>query len=72
MTELQAAVGLVQLRRLDGLLARRRFLAARHSARLSKPARLAPPTELDGDKHKSQSYVVRLKAGAPIGRDAFT
>jgi dTDP-4-amino-4,6-dideoxygalactose transaminase len=71
MTDLQAAVGLVQLRRLDGFLARRRVLAARYSERLSKLEWLAPPVEPGGHKHNFQSYVVRLKAGAPIGRDAL-
>jgi dTDP-4-amino-4,6-dideoxygalactose transaminase len=71
MTDLQAAVGLVQLRRLDDLLARRRVLAARYSERLSKLEWLAPPAEPDGYKHNFQSYMVRLKAGAPIGRDAL-
>ena len=71
MTDLQAAVGLVQLRRLDGFLARRRVLAARYSERLSKLEWLAPPVEPDGHKHNFQSYVVRLKAWAPIGRDAL-
>ena len=35
MTDLQAAIGLVQLQRLDGMLARRRELAVRYSSRLS-------------------------------------
>ena len=34
MTDLQAAVGLVQLGRLDGFLARRRYLAGRYTERL--------------------------------------
>jgi dTDP-4-amino-4,6-dideoxygalactose transaminase len=74
MTDLQAAVGLVQLRRLDGFLAHRRYLAARYSERLSKLPWLVPPTEPAGHKHNFQSYVVRLKAGARgalIGRDAL-
>jgi dTDP-4-amino-4,6-dideoxygalactose transaminase len=71
MTDLQAAVGLVQLRRLDDLLARRKYLAARYSEGLSKLEWLAPPAEPDGHKHNFQSYMVRLKAGAPISRDAL-
>ncbi len=71
MTDLQAAVGLVQLRRLGGFLARRRVLAERYSQRLSKLEWLAPPVEPDGHKHNFQSYVVRLKTGAPIGRDVL-
>jgi dTDP-4-amino-4,6-dideoxygalactose transaminase len=71
MTDLQAAVGLVQLRRLHDLLARRRYLAARYAAGLSKLEWLAPPAEPEGHKHNFQSYMVRLKAGAAIGRDAL-
>ncbi len=35
MTDLQAAIGLVQLRRLDGVVARRRELAARYAAAIA-------------------------------------
>jgi dTDP-4-amino-4,6-dideoxygalactose transaminase len=71
MTDLQAAVGVVQLRHLDEYLARRRYLAARYSERLSRLGWLAPPVEPDGHKHNFQSYLVRLKPAAPIGRDAL-
>jgi perosamine synthetase len=71
MTDLQAAVGLVQLRRLEGFLARRRALAARCSESLSSLPWLIPPGEPDGHKHNFQSYMVRLRPEAPIGRDAL-
>jgi len=71
MTDLQAAVGLVQLRRLEGLLARRRQLAARYSEALGRMGWLAPPQEPEGCRHNFQSYMVRLRSGAPVGRDAF-
>lgn len=74
MTDLQAAVGLVQLRRLDGFLARRRWLASRYTRQLSGLGWLTPPAEPPGHKHNFQSYVVRVKGdgpGAVMGRDAL-
>lgn len=71
MTDLQAAVGIVQLQRLDGMLSRRRMLAERYSAALSRLGWLTVPQELAGYQHNFQSYMVRLKDGSPIGRDAL-
>jgi dTDP-4-amino-4,6-dideoxygalactose transaminase len=69
MTDLQAAVGLVQLQRLDGMIARRRSLASRYTARLSRLPWLALPQEPAGCRSNFQSYMVRLRDGAPISRD---
>lgn len=69
MTDLQAAVGLVQLQRLDGMLAKRRALALRYSSRLASLPWLALPTEPAGCKSNFQSYMVRLRSDAPITRD---
>lgn len=69
MTDLQAAIGLVQLERLPGMLARRRELAARYSARLSRVPWLIVPSEPSGCRHNFQSYMVRLQADAPLTRD---
>jgi len=69
MTDLQAAVGLVQLGRLDGFLRRRRELAARYTARLSRMSWLVPPAEPADCQHNFQSYVVRLRPDAPVSRD---
>lgn len=71
MTDLQAAVGLVQLGRLDGFLARRRYLAGRYTERLQSLGWLKPPAQPAGLRHNFQSYVVRLTSEAPIGRDAL-
>lgn len=55
MTELQAAVGRVQLKRLPGFIARRRQLAGRYSEALAEtPLRLPPPQ----DGHMYFRYVV--------------
>ena len=51
MTDLQAAVGLVQLQRLDGMLARRRELAARYSASLSALPWMVVPQVPAGCRH---------------------
>lgn len=69
MTDLQAAIGLVQLQRLDDMLARRRMLALRYSSRLSALPWLVLPQETPGCRHNFQSYMVRLQGDAPITRD---
>lgn len=69
MTDLQAAVGLVQLQRLDGMLARRRALAARYTERFSALPWLATPAQPAGCLGNYQSYMVRFLDDAPIGRD---
>jgi perosamine synthetase len=69
MTDLQAAIGLVQLERLDEMLTRRRQLASRYSRRLSQFEWLVPPFESAERRHNFQSYMVRLKDDAPITRD---
>jgi dTDP-4-amino-4,6-dideoxygalactose transaminase len=71
MSDLHAAVGLVQLDRLGGMLARRRELAARYSRLLPSLGWLIVPEEPAGLRHNFQSYMVRLTADAPIGRDAL-
>ena len=69
MTDLQAAVGLVQLARLDDMLLRRRELARRYSERLSAVPWLVLPFEPAGTRHNFQSYMVRLTPDAPLSRD---
>jgi len=69
MTDMQAALGLVQLQRLDEMIARRRYLAGRYSEALSQFDWLVPPVEPSGSRHNFQSYMVRLKDNAPLTRD---
>ncbi len=69
MTDLQAAVGLVQLQRLEGMLNRRRTLAERYSAALSRLGWLTVPYEPAGCRHNYQSYMVRLNEHSPLTRD---
>lgn len=69
MTDLQAAVGLVQLRRLDEMVAKRRALAARYTQRLSPLNWMITPSEPAGCVSNFQSYMVRLTEHAPVERD---
>ena len=69
MTDLQAAVGIVQLQRLDGMLARRRELAARYTARLSRLSWTVLPSQPRETLHNYQSYMVRILDSAPVSRD---
>src|ERR1700688_2202576 len=71
MTHLQAALGLVQLGRVDGFLARRRALAERYSEELARLGWIIPPREPSGCRHNFQSYMARLRPEAPISRDAL-
>jgi dTDP-4-amino-4,6-dideoxygalactose transaminase len=69
LTDIQAAVGIVQLGRLPELLARRQYLAARYTEAFQSLGWLIPPTEPQGFVHNYQSYMPRLKKGSPISRD---
>lgn len=69
MTDLQAAIGLVQLQRMDKMLSRRRELALRYSTRLGSLGWVIPPHEPSYGQHNFQSYMVRLTEDAPISRD---
>jgi perosamine synthetase len=69
MTDMQAAVGLIQLGRVEGFIERRRAFAARYTEALLKLGWLIPPSEAAGCRHNFQSYMARLTKDAPVGRD---
>lgn len=71
MTDIQAAIGLVQLGRLDGFLSRRRTLASRYSEELARLGWLIPPHESPSCRPNYQSYMARLTPDAPVSRDAL-
>ena len=60
MTDIQAAIGCVQMRRLDDILAARRRLATRYNALLAGHRSLRTPYVPDGFTHTYQSYCVRM------------
>jgi perosamine synthetase len=72
MTDVQAAIGLEQLRRLPGYLARRRENARLLTNGLVEVARVQPPIETVGGKHSFNQYCVLLgERGDATTRDAF-
>ena len=63
MTDLQAAVGREQLKRLPEILDRRRALATRYGRLLERVPGVRAPAEPDWAKTNWQSYCVRLPPG---------
>jgi dTDP-4-amino-4,6-dideoxygalactose transaminase len=70
MTDLQAAVGLVQLGRLDAMVAERRRLAAEYREALDDVGALLLPADPPYGTTNYQAYVVRLDDDIPVDRDA--
>lgn len=64
MTDIQAAVGREQLKRLPAIAERRREIAARYGDLLADVPGLGIPTEPDYARSNWQSYCVRLPAGS--------
>ena len=61
MTDIQAAIGRVQLSRLAEIVSRRRELAARYGQALQHVAGITPATEPEWARSNWQSYTVRLE-----------
>jgi len=71
LTDVQAAIGLAQLRRLDGMIGRRREIAARYDAAFAGSARLMPFAEPADCRWNQQTYLVRLTGTTGAARDGF-
>ncbi len=71
MTEIQAAIGSVQLERLPGFLVKRRSNAVQLTKILSKSQRLCLPSDPKGGKHSWYLYTVRLYRGEKGERDTL-
>jgi perosamine synthetase len=69
MTDVQAAIGLVQLRKLDEMVARRRELAARYDALLRDVPGITPVRDPAYGQSNFQSYWVLPAEDFPVGRD---
>lgn len=69
MTDIQAAVGLVQLGKLDQLITRRRMLAQRYQQLLAGIPGIQTSTDPGYGTTNYQSFWVQLPAGFPISRD---
>ena len=71
MTDIQAAVGIEQLKRLKGMIAGRRRLALKYRKELSSVPWLKLPLEPAYARTNWQSYPVRILKGAPRTRDGL-
>ncbi|MEO7005433.1 MAG: DegT/DnrJ/EryC1/StrS family aminotransferase [Terrimesophilobacter sp.] len=71
MTDLQAAIGLVQLAKLPALVARRRELAAIYAAELADIDGVRPITDPVWGKSNFQSYWVEVLPGSATDRDGL-
>jgi perosamine synthetase len=69
MTDIQASIGLVQLRRLDELLRVRRAKAKRYNDELSEIRGIAVPFVPPYAEHTYQSYCLRLTKDCRKGRE---
>jgi dTDP-4-amino-4,6-dideoxygalactose transaminase len=63
MTDIQAAVGREQIKRLPEIVARRRELAARYHRQLCAISGVIPPCEPPNARSNWQSYSIRLPEG---------
>ena len=71
MTEFAAAIGLVQLRKLDSFVRKRRENAARLTKGISQIEGLRPPVEGNWMLHSYYQYIVRVEDGFPLSRDSI-
>src|SRR5256712_9203983 len=71
MTDIQASIGLVQLRRLDELLRVRRAKAKRYDQELSEIRGLQVPFVPPYAQHTYQSYCLRLTKDCRLDREAL-
>jgi dTDP-4-amino-4,6-dideoxygalactose transaminase len=69
MSDIHAAIGLAQMAKLEGILRRRRELAARYAAALAEHLYVRPPWTPDYAMPNFQSYALGLTDGTPIERD---
>ncbi len=71
MTEIAAAIGLVQLEKLDRFVQARRANAARLTKELQEIEGLVPPAEGNWMLHAFYQYIVRVERGFALDRDAL-
>jgi len=72
LTDMQAAVGVAQLEKLDAFIARRRHNAELLTGLLSKVPWLVLPRELPGGSSSWFGYPIRVAPDAPIDRNRLT
>lgn len=71
MTDLAASLGIHQLRKLNGMQAKREAMARKYDEAFQGLPLILPARPLPGDQHAWHLYVIRLKDEAKMGRDDF-
>ena len=71
LTDIAAALGLHQLKRLPAFQARREQIAQAYFEGLAGLPLILPPQAPQGDVHAWHLYVLRLGEAAPVDRDTF-
>jgi perosamine synthetase len=71
LTDVQAAIGLCQLRRLDAILARRRAIAAHYDRMLAGTPGVRLFAEPADCRWNQQTYLIRLEGSGAARRDTF-
>ncbi|MFO1250105.1 MAG: DegT/DnrJ/EryC1/StrS family aminotransferase [Inhella sp.] len=71
LTDIAAALGLHQLKRLPAFQARREQIAQAYFEGLADLPLILPPQAPQGDVHAWHLFVLRLSEAAPVGRDTF-
>lgn len=71
MTDVQAAIGLVQLGKIDAIVEQRASQARRYDAALSQVEEVKPPFVPKWASHAYSSYLIRLEPNCPVSRDAL-
>lgn len=71
MSDVHAAIGIVQIKRLDIMLKKRRELAMRYNEAFNTIPLLAIPIIPDYLQPNFQSYILRLKDDCPVSRDGM-
>ena len=69
MTDISAAMGIHQLKKLPRFLDRRQYLAKRYFDALVNLPLILPADDVGGGSHSWHLFVIRLDDNAPIGRD---
>jgi perosamine synthetase len=71
MTDIQAAVGIKQLEKLDMIISERRKIANAYNEAFSAIPSITIPFEKEGYVTNYQSYVIYIKPEAPVSRNQF-
>lgn len=69
MSDIQAAIGIEQMKKIQKILKKRAYLANRYTKRFSESKWIAPPYASKDCTPNWQSYIIRLRPNKNISRD---